>query len=89
MLSKSEGIMDKEYKKNSIDKFLSKIQDHVELLECLVFWETVIKFEQNNGRKMAWDEKRNLAQKKRINLCKYREEFLANFSSNGFVRVTH
>jgi hypothetical protein len=81
--------MDKEYKKNSIDKFLSKIQDHVELLECLAFWESVIKFELNNGRKMAWDERRNLAQKKCINLRKYRDEFLANYFPNDFGRVTH
>jgi hypothetical protein len=64
ILSKSEGTMDKENEKNSLDKLFFKIQDHVELLECLAFWESVIKFEQNNGRKMAWDERRNLAQKK-------------------------
>jgi hypothetical protein len=81
--------MDKENRKNSIDKLFFKIQDHVELLECLAFWESVIKFEQNNGRRMAWDERRELAQKKCINLCKYRDEFLANYFPNDFARVAH
>ena len=80
--------MEKEKKKNSNGKILSEIQDRLMVLEYMAFVGSIKRFEQTNGREPTWDEKRNMAKNLDINLSEYEDEFLDNFSSNGFRTAT-
>ena len=79
--------MDKEEKQDNIRKTLSEMQYRVQALERLNFVESLIRFEETNGRKPTRDESKNIAKTSHINL----DDFCAlieNIYSDNFPVAT-
>ena len=60
--------MDKEEKSDNIRKTLSEMQYRVQALERLNFVESLIRFEETNGRKPTRDERKDMAKDLHISL---------------------